>query len=144
MIDFEFVLWYINKHYLFTGLKFKTKYVNEEPFSYGEFFSKITNSLALDNLDNKETLADSINKWYKKLQIEAKTDVLDFVKYKYKIRLGFRNWEITTMSGKTITVDNIVKDLKYKYDKDFVETIIDKWFENQVINQSEKIILNFK
>ena len=48
------------------------------------------------------------------------------------------------MSGKTITVDNIVKDLKYKYDKDFVETIIDKWFENQVINQSEKIILNFK
>jgi transcriptional regulator CtsR len=69
---------------------------------------------------------------------------LDFIKYKYKIRLGFRNWEIATMSGKTITIDNIVKDLKGKYDKEFIEPIIDEWFENQVINQSEKIILNFK
>ncbi len=48
------------------------------------------------------------------------------------------------MSGKTITIDNIVKDLKGKYDKEFIEPIIDEWFENQVINQSEKIILNFK
>lgn len=143
MIDFEFVLWYINKHYLFTGLKFKTKYTNEEPFSYGEFFSRITSSLALDTLDNKKLLGESINKWYRSLQIEAKNDVLDFVKYKYKIRLGFRNWEIATMSGKTITIDNIIRDLKGKYDKDFIEPIIEQWFENQVIIEGEKIMLKF-
>jgi hypothetical protein len=144
MIDFNFVLWYINKHYFFTGSKFKTKYVNGESFSYNEFFDRITNSLALDTLDNKRLLSNSIYEWYRKTQIESKIDILDFIKYKYKIRLGFRNWEIATMSGKTITIDNIVKDLKGKYDKEFIEPIIDEWFENQVINQSEKIILNFK
>jgi hypothetical protein len=144
MIDFNFVLWYINKHYFFTGSKFKTKYVNGESFSYNEFFDRITNSLALDTLDNKRLLSNSIYEWYRKIRIESKIDILDFIKYKYKIRLGFRNWEIATMSGKTITIDNIVKDLKGKYDKEFIEPIIDEWFENQVINQSEKIILNFK
>ena len=144
MIDFNFVLWYINKHYFFTGSKFKTKYVNGESFSYNEFFDRITNSLALDTLDNKNLLSNSIYEWYRKIRIESKIDILDFIKYKYKIRLGFRNWEIATMSGKTITIDNIVKDLKGKYDKEFIEPIIDEWFENQVINQSEKIILNFK
>lgn len=144
MIDFNFVLWYINKHYFFTGSKFKTKYVNGESLSYNEFFDRITNSLALDILDNKRLLSNSIYEWYRKIQIESKIDILDFIKYKYKIRLGFRNWEIATMSGKTITIDNIVKDLKGKYDKEFIEPIIDEWFENQVINQSEKIILNFK
>ena len=143
MIDFEFVLWYINKHYFFTGLKFKTKYSNEDTFSYGEFFNRITTSLAIDTLDNKEILNDSINKWYRRLQIEAKTDILDFIKYKYKVRLGFRNWEMVTMSGKIITIDNIIRDLKGKYDKDFVEPIIEQWFENQVIIEGEKIMLKF-
>lgn len=143
MIDFKFVLWYINKHYLFTGFKFKTKYTNEEPFSYGEFFNRITTSLAIDTLDNKEILNDSINKWYRRLQIESKTDILDFVKYKYKVRLGFRNWEMVTMSGKIITIDNIIRDLKDKYDKDFIEPIIEQWFENQVIIEGEKIMLKF-
>jgi len=144
MIDFEFVLWYINKHYLFTGSKFRTKYMNEDLFSYNVLFDRITSSLALDNLDNKQSLANSINDWYRKHQFEAKIDVLDFIKYKYKIKLGFTNWQIVTMSGKTITIDNIVKDLKGKYDKDFIEPIVDEWFENQVIAHSEKFMLNFK
>jgi hypothetical protein len=144
MIDFNFVLWYINKHYFFTGTKFKTKYANAETFSYDEFLYIITYSLALDTLDNKRLLSNSIYEWYCKSQIEYKIDILDFIKYKYKIRLGFRNWEISSMTGKTITIDNIVKDLKGKYDKEFIKPIIDEWLENQIINQSEKIILNFK
>lgn len=143
MTDSEFILWYIEKHYLFTGSKFKTKYINEEPITYIQLINNIINSLAIEKIDNK-SLYDFLYNWYLDKQNESKLDILDFIKFKYKVTLGYRSWQLSQMNGKPTTIDKIILDFKGKYDKDFISNIINNWYENQVIEYSEKIILDFK
>jgi hypothetical protein len=140
MTDYEFVLWYINKHYLFLGSKFKLKYNISNPIDFYEFLNNVGCSLAIKTDDLHLFLMGWKNQKIK----EYKTDILDFIKYKYKVKLGNTNWIISTMSGKQVSKTEIYNVLKNKYDYDFLENILDDWFENEIIKISEKTILNFK
>jgi len=140
MTDYEFVLWYINKHYLFLGSKFKLKYNISNPIDFYEFLNNVGSSLAIKTDDLHLFLMGWKNQKIK----EYKTDILDFIKYKYKVKLGNTNWIISTMSGKQVSKTEIYNVLKNKYDYDFLENILDDWFENEIIKISEKTILNFK
>jgi len=142
MTNHEFVLWYINKHYLFLGSKFKLKYNTGEEIDFYTFFSNIESSLALKNI--KDFNLDFIHSWKNEKIKEYKNDILDYIKYKFKVRLGYTNWEISTMSGKKVDKKTIFNELKNKYDYDFLEKIIDDWFETEIIKTSESTILNFK
>lgn len=142
MNNHEFILWYINKHYLFLGSKFKLKYNTGEEIDFHTFFSNVESSLALSNISGFNL--SFINNWKTEKIKEYKRDILDFIKYKYKVILGPTNWSISTMSGKIINKEMIFTQLKSKYDYDFLEKIIDEWFENEIIKVSEATILNFK
>jgi hypothetical protein len=144
MSDSEFVLWYVNKHYLFTGLKFKYKYhIKDNHITFGQLCDNVSNSTAINKIEDK-TLHGFLLKWYNNKQIEAKLDALDFIKYKYKVTLGPRSWEIAKLSGKLVKKDDIVKDLNKKYDSDFIINLIDEWFDTEMIRITETSTLHFK
>jgi hypothetical protein len=144
MSDSEFVLWYVNKHYLFTGLKFKYKYlINENNISFSEFSDNISISTGLTKIGNK-TLREFLSGWYNDKKLEAKLDALDFIKYKYKVTLGPTNWVIAKLSGQIIKKDDIIKDFKKKYDHNFISNLVDEWFDNEMIRITENSTLHFK
>ena len=55
------------------------------------------------------------------------------------------HYKVDEYSNKIIK-RNAIYDNEYgnKYDYDFLENILDDWFEKEIINISEKTILNFK
>jgi hypothetical protein len=144
MSDSEFVLWYVNKHYLFTGLKFKYKYhIKDNDITFGQLCDNVSSSIAINKIEN-QTLHQFLLKWYNNKRIEAKLDTLDFIKYKYKVTLGPRSWEIAKLSGKIVKKDDIVKDLNKKYDYNFIINLIDEWFDNEMVRITETSTLHFK
>jgi hypothetical protein len=137
----EFVLWYINKLYIFTGTKLTIKY-SRDNVSFSTFVSDIKSSLNINTVDKKQ-INSFLHSWYLSKQEEAKNDLLDYIKFKYKVTLGPTNWEISKMNNKIIKVNDIILDVKKQYDKEFIENVVEEWFKNEVIKTSEKIILNF-
>jgi hypothetical protein len=144
MTESEFVLWYVNKHYLFTGSKFKYKYtLDETSISFAILYRNINDSIAIDKVDG-ELLYDFMLNWYTVNEKNAKIDVLDFLKYKYKVTLGPTNWVISKMSGKIVNTNNIISELNKHYDIEFLATTIEDWFENEMIRITETSTLHFK
>jgi hypothetical protein len=144
MTESEFVLWYVNKHYLFTGSKFKYKYtLDETSISFAKLYRNINDSIAIDKVDG-ELLYDFMLNWYTVNEKNAKIDVLDFLKYKYKVTLGPTNWVISKMSGKIVNTNNIISELNKHYDIEFLATTIEDWFENEMIRITETSTLHFK
>lgn len=144
MTESEFVLWYVNKHYLFTGSKFKYKYIlDETSISFAILYRNINDSIAIDKIDG-ELLYDFMLNWYTVNGKNAKIDVLDFLKYKYKVTLGPTNWVIAKMSGKIVNTNNIISELNKHYDIEFLATTIEDWFENEMIRITETSTLHFK
>jgi hypothetical protein len=142
MSDSEFLLWYINKIYLFTGSEIKYKYlVDDEPLSIYEVNENIKYSLNITDSTNKSF--NILKKWYDDLKYLATEDVIDFIKFKYKVSLGPTNWEITNFSGKKVTIEDIYIGLRGKYDEKFIKNIVNHWFENEIIKVSEDMILRF-
>ena len=126
MSNSEFLLWYINKVYLFTGTKIKYKFmVGEEPLTLYELKENIQYSLNISDSDKKIT-SELINKWYSDLKYYATEDVMDFIKFKYKVKLGPTNWEISNLKGKKVSTKDIELDLKGKYDEEFLSYLLIK------------------
>jgi hypothetical protein len=143
MSDSEFVLWYVNKHYLFTGSKFKHKYLGNEMITLSQLYDNVSSSTAINRIGNK-TLHSFLSEWISKLKYEAKSDALDFIKYKYKVTLGPRSWVIAKLSGKIVQKDDIINDLIKKYDSNFISDLIEEWFDNEMIRITEVSTLHFK
>jgi hypothetical protein len=142
MSDTEFLLWYINKIYLFTGSEIKYKYLlDEEPLSIYEVNENVKYSLNIT--DSPDECFTILKKWYNDLRYYATEDLVDFIKYKYKITLGPRSWEIINLKGKKVTTKDICVDLRGKYDENFIKKVVDDWFDNEVIRVSEEMILKF-
>lgn len=137
----EFVLWYVNKIYMFTGSKIKIKY-SDDYISFSEFVGNVKSSLNISIVDNKD-MYTFLSSWYLLKQKEGKNDLLDYIRFKYKVTLGDTNWEIMTMNNKPVKISDIVLNIKNKYDSDFVEKVVKYWFENEIISASEKLISNF-
>jgi len=144
MTDIEFVLWYINKNYLFNGSTMRYKYQHgETPFYFHSFHDRIKESTAIEKLDDK-SLHDYLYVWFKTKQDEAKYDILDYIRYKYKVTLGPTNWVISTLGGEIVNTSDIIKCFKNKYDKEFIVPIVEDWYENELIRITETSTLHFK
>lgn len=142
MSDSEFLLWYINKIYLFTGSEIKYKYlVDEEPLNIYKLNENIRYSLNITDSTNQSFAI--LKKWYDDLRYSATEDIIDFIKFKYKVALGPTNWEITNFKGKKVTTKDICTQLRGKYDEKFIKNTVDHWFENEIIKVSEDMILRF-
>lgn len=143
MVDSKFVLNYLNNIYLFTGTEIKYKYfLDEEPLNLYQLIDNLKYSLHISDIDGKP-ISEFIHKWYMQLKKEATDDVLDFIKFKYKIILGSRNWEIIDFKGKKFKINDLELDLNKKYDENFLNDVINDWFDNEIIRLSEKMILTF-
>lgn len=141
MTDEEFVFWYIKKIYIFTGLKFRKKYLNDE-VTIINIIEDVRYSLSIDKLNNK-TISKELLDWYNKEQKNANNDILDYIRFKYKVTLGPTSWVISRMNGTTIKQKDIVSDLKGKYDSEFIKNIVSQWFENELIRITEQSTLHF-
>ena len=137
----EFVLWYINKLYIFTGSKLKIKYTNDS-LLFDVFVNDVKSSLDMSVVDDKE-IYHFLYSWFSSKQNEAKNDLLDYIKFKYKVTLGPTKWEISKMNNKPVEIYDIILDVKKQYDSEFVRNVVKSWFENEVLKTSEKIILDF-
>lgn len=144
MNDSDFIFWYVNKHYLFTGIGFKYKYlINENHINFDKFYNNILNSTGINKIGNK-TLREFLFKWYNTKISEAKLDILDYIKYKYKVTLGPTNWVIAKMSGEIIKKSDIAIDLNKKYDSKLITNLSEQWFDGELIRITENSTLHFK
>lgn len=143
MTDSEFILWYINKNYLFTGLKFKYKYSIKDDFSISQLYRNVLDAIPIDMVEGKP-LYDFILNWYSIKLNDSKMDVFDFLKFKYKVTLGQTSWVITKMSGQLVTIDDIIVMLNKNYDDEFLKSTIGEWYENEMIKITEQSMLHFK
>ena len=144
MTDSEFVLWYINKNYLFNGSTMRYKYQHgETPFYFNTFHDMVKESTTIEKIGNK-SLHDYLYSWFKAKQDEAKYDILDYIKYKYKVTLGPTNWAISTLGGKIVTIGEVVNCFKNKYDKTFTIPVVEEWYENELIRITETSTMHFK
>lgn len=141
MNNSEFVLWYIDKLYLFTGSTLKRKY-SIDVLTFSEFVGEVKSSLNISIVDKKE-MYSFLHTWYSNKKKEAKIDLLDYIRFKYKVTLGPTNWVISNMKNKTVKISDVINDVKKQYDSDFIKEVVEEWFENEIINISEKLILNF-
>jgi hypothetical protein len=141
MTDEEFVFWYIKKICIFTGLKFRKKYLNDE-VTIINIIEDVRYSLSIDKLNNK-TISKELLDWYNKEQKNANNDILDYIRFKYKVTLGPTSWVISRMNGTIIKKKDIVSDLKGKYDSEFIKNIVSQWFENELIRITEQSTLHF-
>lgn len=143
MTDSEFILWYINKNYLFTGLKFKYKYSIKDDFTISQLYRNVLDAIPIDMVEGKP-LYDFIFNWYSIKLNDSKMDVFDFLKFKYKVTLGQTSWVITKMSGQPVTIDDIIVMLNKNYDDEFLKSTIGEWYENEMIKITEQSMLHFK
>jgi hypothetical protein len=144
MTESEFVLWYVNKHYLFNGLTMRYKYQHDNhSINFNSFCDKVKKSISIDILDG-ESLNNYLLSWFKNKQIEAKSDILDYIKYKYKVTLGPTSWVISKLNGKIVNECDIITCFKQKYENEFIERIIIDWYENEMIRITETSTLHFK
>lgn len=143
MTDSEFILWYINKNYLFTGLKFKYKYCIKDDFTISQLYRNVLDAIPIDMVEGKP-LYDFIFNWYSIKLNDSKMDIFDFLKFKYKVTLGQTSWVITKMSGQPVTIDDIIVMLNKNYDDEFLKSTIGEWYENEMIKITEQSMLHFK
>lgn len=138
--DLDFIDWYLDKHYIFSGDKVYHKFnVNQAPLYKYEIVEMFCNVIPSNKDVVDKYVRDKIESNVKK----SKEDIINFLNYNYKVKLGHRSWDIVNLRGKIITIDNIVQSYKYEINKEYVEKIISKWFEDEMINQTEKIIIDF-
>lgn len=137
----EFILWYIKKVYIFTGSSLKRQY-SVDVLSFSEFVGEVKSSLNINIVDKKE-IYGFLYTWYLNKKKEAKIDLIDYIRFKYKVTLGPTNWEISNMKNKMVKITDVINDIKKQYDPDFIKEVVEEWFENEIINISEKLILNF-
>lgn len=138
--DLEFIDWYLDKHYIFSGGKVYHKFnVNQTPLFKYEIVEMFCNVIPSNKDVVDKYVRDKIESNIKK----NKEDIINFLNYNYKVKLGHRSWDIVNLRGKIITIDNIVQSYKYEINKGYVKKIISQWFEDEMINQTEKIIIDF-
>jgi len=142
MSESEFLLYYIDKKYICIGDKFRLKYVNDEPFGYHYFLGDLKYSLGFDKINGKP-ISEFLSTWYAQLIKDFENDILDFIRFKYKVKLGYTNWVISDFKNGEIKIKEIILKFKGKYSHDFTEKIINDWFVNEIVSISEKTILNF-
>jgi hypothetical protein len=142
MTESEFLFYYINKKYVCLGDGFRLKYLNDEPFGYYYFLDDLKYSLGFDEINNKP-ISELVKTWHNQLIKDFENDILDYIRFKYKVKLGYRNWVICDFKGKEIEIKDIVYEFKSKYSYSFIEKIINNWFVNECVRISEQTILNF-
>jgi hypothetical protein len=143
MDDAEFVMWYVNKHYIFTGTKFKYRFlINELPITINELNDNISNSISIKHVGS-ETLYNFLIDWYNKERLKYKLDILDFLRFKYKVSLGLRSWIISDFKNKEVKKNDIFNFLSKNYDKDFIDEVINYWVDNEMIMITESTTIRF-
>jgi hypothetical protein len=137
----EFVIWYLNKLYLCKGQKIYYKFlINEESLTLYQLKENIHYSLGFNDIKTTDNL---INNWYQTIINSFKDDILDYLKFKYKVILGSNSWWIVNFKGDKTSINDIKLELIKKYDNDFLDEIIDEWFDNEVIKLSESLMFKF-
>jgi hypothetical protein len=143
MDDAEFVMWYVNKHYIFTGTKFKYHFlINEPPITINELNDNISNSISIKHVGS-ETLYNFLIDWYNKERLKYKLDILDFLRFNYKVSLGLRSWIISDFKNKEVKKNDIFNFLSKNYDKDFIDEVINYWVDNEMIMITESTTIRF-
>lgn len=142
--DLDFLDWYVNKHYIFSGdliyIKFNTY---EAPITAHQFIIDITSIFGCDILDNGLSINEYVRSIIKSNSDNLKKDILDYLKFKFKVSLGPRSWLITDFSGKEFTIEDVCKSYKGCLNHKFLGIIVNNWFEETMITKSEAIILKF-
>lgn len=143
--ELDFIDWYVNKHFYFFGDKVYYKYYHhEEAMGVYTFIGIVKDNLGVDlKSDSGINLDDYLHDLIKDVKGRTEKDIIDFLKFKYKVKLGIRSWDIVTFSGKIVTIDDVCSSYKQTLNVEFVKSVVEKWFENEMISSAEKIILNF-
>jgi hypothetical protein len=137
----EFVIWYLNKLYLCKGKKIYYKFlINEESLTLYQLKENIHYSLGFNDIKTTDKL---INNWYQTIINSFKGDILDYLKFKYKVILGSNSWWIVNFKGVKTPINDIKLELIKKYDNGFLDEIIDEWFDNEVVKISESLMFKF-
>jgi hypothetical protein len=106
-----------------------SKFIEHVNFYYGEWYCDIEGKY----------LSEIIREWFqnKKSQVikEINNELL-----KLEVVLGSRNWECIDEHGEIFFWKKLVIKFKGKYDKKLIKSVYDEWFQDKVVEVSEKIM----
>lgn len=96
---------------------------------YGEWYCEIEGKY----------LSEIINEWFENKKSEALKDINDEL-INLNVILGPRSWQCVDEHGDIFFWKKLVLKFKDQYDKNLIKIIYDKWFENKVLEVSEKMM----
>lgn len=106
-----------------------TDFLREIKCYYGDWYS--------DEYDN--TLLGVINIWYENEKKKILSELMDEF-LNLRVILGDRNWVCIDNDNEIFFWKKLVIKYKDKYSKRIIKHVYDKWFEDEVIKESEKIM----
>ena len=107
---------------------------SDDGFSY--MFLKIFSTFNID----KDTLSiDLYKSWYKnkkKKHVEKLDKYLEIC----SVKLGLRDWEVTSLDGTHVSYNSIYNLFSKNFDIEFIDRYYGNWLSNKVMDISESIM----
>lgn len=102
------------------------KYIKE---FYGEWYCEVEGKY----------LSEIIDEWFETKKSEVLRDI-NAELVNLKVVLGPRSWQCVDEHGDIFFWKKLVLKFKDKYDKNLIKSVYDEWFENKVLETSEKMM----
>lgn len=128
---------------------YRENYLTPEVDKYISSLTKNINSkrmldgfslLILENVNHKQYACDRLNDWYSSNVLD---DKLEDLISQFVLTLGRRNWIVTWIGHGPVDEDKIMRVFNEDdYHRDYVMKKFDRWYENAVIDASERAITN--
>ena len=105
------------------------KFIEHVNFYYGEWYCDI----------EKKFLSEIIEEWFQNEKSKVIKDINNEL-LKLKVVLGSRTWQCIDEHGEIFFWKKLVIKFKDEYNKKLIKAVYDEWFENKVLEASEKIM----
>lgn len=109
-------------------------------FTITEFISEIKNLYGNWYCEEEgKNIGDYIREWFNEHKSEVISDI-NLRLGELNVVLGARSWQCVTKNGDPYFWKALVLEFKGKYGKRLIKSIYDEWFEEKVLEESEKIM----
>lgn len=137
----EIILKYIDRYYNLTltdGYLFKNKLDEEKFLTTSEIYKELITIFSSNNFSEDE-MRESVKRIIldKKKTLQALFD--EYMCNCYPV-LGITEWIIKRPDKTTITIDNVINDLKDLYGEDTIKYLFNIWFDDAIVRESERIM----
>ena len=110
-----------------------------QQFSDEEFSNMFLKIFSTFNIDKNTLSIDLYKSWYKNKK-KKHVKKLDEYLESCNVKLGLRDWEVTSSDGTHVSYNSVYKLFSKNFDIEFIDRYYGNWLSNKVIDISESIM----